>query len=442
MNQNIPMKNLIILSFAAILMVAQPFATLAQTYYRIASNFGQLKLDNVPIAKSTITLDFEYRDSLKIAGKTFYARFTKKGNRFFVSSDKSLFSYFSDEELTGFIVTTPPGQYGARECSVYFRYKKASKASKVPPPEDTDYYIKKVNDHYNNMVDPRAKTYYSVIYELKDDDRNFGGEVQQTCNFVLLLPDTILMDRLIFKRVHENFFEAKNAVGNMYNGGIRLYTMDNGAIVVTEYMQHMFREAIGYFAPTKEIAEKLLSENFNAQPLVKELTTKADAIKSRLSKEQTDKEKIEREAELKIGITNLIASLKSVRSEPAIELEIRKQLVNKEIPTLSVQRIYFLDDSWQIIRDVYDQIVRKQLRCFVMFKDSKSGACYVRYWTIQYPHMGGGTYATEFEFGTTYPSRQNTSIQNSYVDVYDSKGIRRNLYAGNWYEFDCKAIQK
>jgi len=436
------MKILKTLSFAIILMFAPSFATLAQTYYRVASNFEQLKLDRVPIAKSTIVFDFEYRDSLKIAGKLFYARVSKQQNRFFVSKDKALFCYFHDEELTGFIVTTPAGQYGAREWSVYARYKKANKASKVPPPEDTDYYIKTVNEYYKNMVDPRAKTYHSVVYELNKDDDNFGKEVPQTQNFVLLLPDTIMMDRLIFTRVEDNFFEARNAVGQMYYGGIRLFTLDNGAIVVTEYLQNLFREAVGYFAPSKELADKLLSENFNSREIVKGLIAKADAIKSEMSKNDRDKKNLVKEAEFKEGVTSVMATLKTLRSEPAIEQEIRKRLISKATPTVSILHIYFLDDSWQVVRDYYNQIVSKQLRCLISFKDSKDGICYVKYWNIQYLYLGGGTYATEFTFGTTYPSSQNTSIQNSWIRLKDSKGIDRQLYAGDFYEFDCKAIQK
>jgi hypothetical protein len=425
------MKPIKILCLAVLALTTFTHCYTQKLYYRVGSSFPELKLDRVPLAKATLTLDFEATDSIGVVGKKFYKRNTRDGNVVYKANDRSYFSFLSTDDLTGFVVTSPSVD-GVVSWSLYLRYKKDKKANQAPDPVPGTEAFDMLADLASKIIDPRTRTYFTVFNDLAKTPGGgrWGDPVTTTQDFIMISPDTIEYNKWWYIRKADNYFEH-----DQYGGDV-IYTLPNGMIIV----RHIFMangQVSAAYTPTKEMADQLLSQDYTTKTDLAPLDAKAKEFRENRSAMIQN----EKDASFKDAVTKFVSTLRSARSEPVLEQALRKRLISAQTPTISLKHIYFLDDAWQIIRDNYDQIVWKKLAGVFLFKDSKDGSCYMKFWNVQYSYMGNGTYGTELELGTTYPSKLNTSRQNSYLSIEVANGATDNLYAGNSYDFDCKILK-
>ena len=405
-------------------------------YFRCASSFEDFKLDKAPLAKNILSTDFETPDSVKVLGKVYYVRKTTAGQDIYIAKRKQgAMAFFADQDKSGFIIFTPADEQGNSDWSVYFRYLKKSKANKAPEAEDGNWYANRFIELYKGMIDQRTRTFYTVAYTLNNDHNEFGGTVPETQAFTLIGEDTIVMKEYKFFKIEGNYYSNKNS-----SHPIKLFKLDNGSLMLTKQVLTVgVGDVYAYFAPTKAMADKLLAEDYKPKSDAVALQTKANEIDKRNYETKEAASKKVKDAKQFEAMTNFVAGLKSVRTDPALDQAIRKKISLKDTPTTTIQKIYFMDADWVVVRNYYQEIVSKRIAALVVFKDSKDNSCYFSYWNAQYLYMGGGTYSTTLELGTTYPSQNNTSTQNSWIGVKNPSGPLINAYAGNYYDFDCKA---
>lgn len=105
------------------------------------------------------------------------------------------------------------------------------------------------------------------------------------------------------------------------------------------------------------------------------------------------KEKYDSEKPMRVALTNHMRTLKSQRNDPDMEKKI-KDWWNNRHPDFPAQKVLFLDPDYFLVRDEYNQVLRRLISTIVLYK-SKTGVCFVQWNAFGYQHLGGGAFDSE-----------------------------------------------
>jgi hypothetical protein len=205
-----------------------------------------------------------------------------------------------------------------------------------------------------------------------------------------VLVRTLTKDSLIFESGSSLFRATKPSGYNFYAGGKDVYTfyasaVDDKSFVV--YQPHW--QAYTYFHMDKSKAQEQdvnkrcpmgFVERFDKdlQPYLEELK-----VADQNDKAEKDKKKA-------TVVTKYVLSLKSMRTDPALEKKVMNfwNVRNPEFPAV---RVIFLDPDYTMVRDKYNQVLRKSLATMIIYK-SKEGKCWAQWNHFGFEHLGGGAF--------------------------------------------------
>jgi hypothetical protein len=137
------------------------------------------------------------------------------------------------------------------------------------------------------------------------------------------------------------------------------------------------------------------------------------------------KKKYDSEKGQRVALSNHMRALKSQRNDPEMEKKIT-QWWNVNNPEFPAQKVFFLDKDFFLVRDEYNQVLRKLISAVVLYK-AKNGICSIQWNAFGFEHLGGGAF-----------DNQLTVWKAGYKQYgnYVYKIPNADLYAAYNYELD------
>lgn len=136
-------------------------------------------------------------------------------------------------------------------------------------------------------------------------------------------------------------------------------------------------------------------------------------------------EKLSRE-----NLTKYVHNFVSKRSDAVFEKKIL-QWWNTRYPAFPATKVYFVDYDFFLVRDEFNQVLRKLVGAMVVYKN-KEGGCLMQWNAFGYEHLGGGAFAQEL----TAWVAGNKARGNYIIEVNG-----REIYAGTNYFLDCDGLK-
>lgn len=224
-----------------------------------------------------------------------------------------------------------------------------------------------------------------------------------------------------------NFGASETAIGKVDGYDFLMY---ESSVTDRFYVKQIDEQSFVFYQPVRKAYSVYNTDKLKAQePDMKrrcaiDVVQKLDeSINQYLLVEQ--KKKYEAEKESRIMLSNQLREFKSKRNDPVMEKMIRDWW-NTRNPEFPAQKVLFIDSDYFLVRDEYNQVLRKLISAFVVYK-AKNGVCTAQWNAFGFEHLGGGAF-----------DNQITAWKAGYKQYgnYVYKLANMNLYASYNYELD------
>lgn len=164
------------------------------------------------------------------------------------------------------------------------------------------------------------------------------------------------------------------------------------------------------------------TEIMNSKQINPALDSMLSQIKRLEVNQYQERTKVEKETKLNT-FSNFVSAYSSMRNDPQLEKAVTSWWngVGKVVNPLV--KIYFCSPDFEIVRNEFGIVLRKQIAVLMVYKKGDDGKCYIRVNNMGYESFGGGAFDSQLKgWNSTFSIGKET------------------LYSNKDYEVNCSAV--
>ena len=272
-----------------------------------------------------------------------------------------------------------------------------------------------------------------TFYKICESEGRTMSDYQKSSVMVKTLTDELIE----FESVGTLYSASKVSDFDLMQGGSDVYIFYAAKVDADSFfvMQKGAFNGLAYFHADKQRG-MLNDQNVRcALDRLVQFKTSVDSYRKHRD-DRAKQEKVEFDGQTRGVITTYVKSLKSKRADPALERDVSKWWKNTDgSANHAILRIYFLQPSYEIVRNDLGLALRKTVDSLFVVKNTIEQRCWTQWRSFGYESLGGGAFDTEIQAWL----KQYQAGFGYYTYALTLPGDRK-VHAGSWYEVDCNAF--